>query len=118
MNAMFVDMYDFTITGEVACTVTAGIFKGASHSGPSLLIMDDGEAYGFDVYNMSMNDRVFKTLNSVATDSDHVPVVLMNDAYTMNERQISMMVQKNKANTIAATDYKGVQILCYEENNE
>lgn len=37
--------------------------------------------------------------------------------YTMNERQISMMVQENKANTIAATDYKGVQILCYEENN-
>ena len=40
------------------------------------------------------------------------------DVYTMNERQISMMVQKNKANTIAATDYKGVQVLCYEESNE
>lgn len=44
---------------------------------------------------------------------DNKPAV----CYTMNERQISMMIRKNKANTIAATDYKGAQVLCYEENN-
>ena len=138
--------------------------------------------YAFDTYNMQTNEKVFKTLNSVAIDTDHIPVVFGVDSYnlcltgdkgrtlatpsgglnehipvvcfepgimsrdcsagnrayenicstlrarmgdnqpavcyTMNERQISMMVQENKANTIAATDYKGVQILCYEEDKE
>lgn len=36
--------------------------------------------------------------------------------YTMNERQISMMIREDSANTIAATDFKGVQIVCYEQN--
>ena len=34
----------------------------------------------------------------------------------MNERQIAMMIRDNQANTIAATDYKGVQIVCYEQD--
>ena len=109
----------------------------------------------FDVYNMQGNDRVFKTLNHIATDSDHIPVVCFepgilsrdcsagNRAYvdvcstlraqmgdnqpavcyqvfrtfTMNERQISMMISEDLSNTIAATDYKGSQVVCYEENN-
>ena len=32
--------------------------------------------YAFDVYNMSVSNKVFKTLNSIATDSDHIPVLL------------------------------------------
>lgn len=32
--------------------------------------------YAFDVYNMSVSEHVFKTLNSIATDSDHIPVLL------------------------------------------
>ena len=34
--------------------------------------------------------------------------------YVMSERQISMMVTENISNTIASTDFKGSQVLCYE----
>ena len=64
----------------------------------------------------SAGNRAYKDICSTlrAQMGDNQPAV----CYTMNERQISMMIRKNKANTIAATDYKGVQILCYEEKNE
>lgn len=32
----------------------------------------------------------------------------------MMEREISMMVTENRANTLTSTDYKGAQVLCYE----
>lgn len=35
---------------------------------------------------------------------------------TMNERQISMMVTEDIANTLAATDYKGCQLICHENH--
>ena len=33
---------------------------------------------------------------------------------TMSERQMSMMITIDIANTITATDYKGSQLVCYE----
>lgn len=36
--------------------------------------------------------------------------------YTMNERLISMMITENTANTLVATDYKGCQLVCYENH--
>ena len=30
--------------------------------------------YAIDAYNQQCNNRVFKTLNSIATDSDHIPL--------------------------------------------
>lgn len=32
----------------------------------------------------------------------------------MMEREISMMVTENKANTLTSTDYKGAQVICHE----
>lgn len=130
MKAMFCDMYNFTITGDISANLNAASCDSPTHSGPSVLILNDqggdvmntseditstlraqdhghppvvcfGEcnnrAYvsettsttiraechgaipmvcmGFDVYNMQNTGEVSKTLNSVATDSDHVSVV-------------------------------------------
>ena len=157
MKSFFIDLYHWDITGNTACTLTANTCTSANHAGPSVLIQNDQDEdamsdsdtsyMAFDIYNMQGNDHVFKTLNSIATDSDHIPVICfepgiarregtdsrfitdksmplraqMGDnqpavCYTMNERQISMMVRNNTANTIAATDYKGVQIVCYESD--
>lgn len=33
---------------------------------------------------------------------------------TINEREMSMMIAKNVASTLTATDYKGTQVLCYD----
>lgn len=48
---------------------------------PIVAYMNEGfrtseEVIGFDVYNMSVTGSVAKSLTSIATDSDHVPVVL------------------------------------------
>ena len=40
--------------------------------------MGDGVIYdihAFDIYNMQSSDSVFKTLNAIRSDADHVPVV-------------------------------------------
>lgn len=34
---------------------------------------------GIDLYNQSVTGNVSKTLNSIATDSDHVPCVTRSD---------------------------------------
>ena len=37
------------------------------------------------------------------------------NVYVMSERQISMMITEDVSNTIAATDFKGSQVVCYEQ---
>ena len=37
--------------------------------------------------------------------------------YSMSERQISMMIGDNVANTVVSTDYKGSQVIVYEDTN-
>lgn len=37
---------------------------------------------------------------------------------TINEREMSMMVAENVASTLTATDYKGTQVLCYDEQKK
>lgn len=96
---------------------------------PSILAM-----HGHDVHvvcfepgilsrDCSAGNRAYIDLCSTlrAQMGDNQPAVCFEvdkqqDVYTMNERQISMMVRNNKANTIAATDYKGIQIVCYESS--
>lgn len=40
--------------------------------------MGDMDAVGIDFYNQSLTGDVAKSLNSIATDSDHVPCVYIN----------------------------------------
>ena len=44
---------------------------------------------GIDLYNQTTTGGVAKSLNSIATDSDHVPCVLvLNDQGGGNEREL------------------------------
>ena len=40
---------------------------------------------GFDVYNMAVTGGVSKTLNSIRSDSDHVPCILIFENEKRNE---------------------------------
>ena len=42
--------------------------------------MDETEVIGVDLYNQCLTGGVAKTLNSIRSDADHIPVVLvLND---------------------------------------
>ena len=41
MKAMFCDMYNFTITGDVSANLNAASCDSPTHSGPSVLILND-----------------------------------------------------------------------------
>lgn len=43
--------------------------------------------------------------------------VIVERVMACSSREMSMMVTENVANTLVATDYKGAQVLCYEEKN-
>ena len=40
----------------------------------------------------------------------------MDSIVAMNEREMSMMITFDIANTLTATDYKGCQLICYESH--
>lgn len=58
------------------------------------------------------------TLDMTATlraqEHGHQPIVCLEagGVLAMNEREMSMMISENVANTLTATDYKGCQIIC------
>ena len=62
----FSSHYGGTYFEDVAKTLTPGTAPGHH----------DGIAYGVDLYNQSVTGDVTKTLSSIATDSDHTPVVI------------------------------------------
>ena len=68
MKAMFCDMYNFRITGDVSANLNASSCDSPGHSGPSLLILND---QGGSV--MDTSDDVTATLR--AQDHGHPPVV-------------------------------------------
>ena len=63
--------------GKSACNVTEG-------TAPTLTCTHGGEpavCYGFDAYNQSVTGSVTKSLTSIATDSDHIPLVINQTRY-------------------------------------
>ena len=96
---------------DVSEDITATL-RAQDHGHPPVICFEPGILSR----DCSAGNRAYKDICSTlrAQMGDNQPAV----CYTMNERQISMMVRKNQANTIAATDYKGVQILCHEVKNE
>lgn len=84
--------------------------------------MNNAECFAIDSHPMDsrfgIDGDVSGTVTTkLAKGSADGPLVILKmdkkDCFTMNERQISMMIRKDQANTIAATDFKGVQIVCY-----
>jgi len=62
------DMYNFNITGDIACNLNAASCDSPTHSGPSLLILND---QGGDI--MNVNYDVTCTLR--AEDHGHPPIL-------------------------------------------
>lgn len=68
MKAMFCDVYNFQITGDISANLNASSCNSSNHSGPSILILND---QGGDVMNISKD--VTSTLR--AQDHGHPSVV-------------------------------------------
>ena len=63
--------------GKSSCNVQEGLC-------PTLTCTHGGEptvCYGFDAYNQSVTGNVTKSLTSIATDSDHIPLVINPTRY-------------------------------------
>ena len=61
-------------------------------------------AIGFDAYNQASTGELSKTLNSIATDSDHIPVVFVlnrqdKEEYAGNREQNKRIIAKSKTRT-------------------
>ena len=72
--------------------------------------MDDG-VIGVDLYNQSVTGAVSKALNSAATDSDHIPVVIV-----LNDQGGSVMDVSNEVTaTLRAQDHGHPPIICMNQ---
>lgn len=72
MQAIGFDGYNGDITGNKEATL--GINCGMTTGRNGVLVK---KVIGVDLYNQNLTGGVSKTLNSIATDSDHIPCVLI-----------------------------------------
>lgn len=75
------------------------------------------KAVGVDLYNQTVTGAVSKSLTSAATDSDHVPCVLVSriyDARGNGEGDISPTITGDHQDRI--TDYTAIVVTCEERN--
>ena len=63
------DVYNQTLTGDVAATVSAYSCMTSTRNGPSVVV-------GTDIYNQSVTGDVSMTISSRATDPHHIPTVI------------------------------------------
>ena len=81
------------------------------------------DAVGVDMYNQTLTKHVSKCLNSIATDSDHVPVVIcckknVFECEAMSHDLFSTKFCKDgKVDTLSRTDYKEPPVVAYSVNN-
>ena len=75
---------------------------------------------GVDLYNQTTTGNIAKTLNSIKTDSDHVPCIIEKangggqEPTTASKGGFFLNARSDgKADTLVATDYKDPQIVCY-----
>lgn len=99
MKAVFCDMYNFTITGDISSNLNAASCDSPTHSGPSLLILND---QGGDVMNIS--DGITSTLR--AQDHGHPPVVCFNEC---NDRAY---ISETTAATVRAECHGAIPVVC------
>ena len=71
----------------------------------------------FDVYNMADTGGVSKTLNSIRSDSDHVPITCYDVDLIAESRGAYETYQGGAivANSLKASDYKGSQVVCFRK---
>ena len=103
------DMYNFQIAGDIASTVNATSCDSPSHSGPSLLILND---QGGDV--MDVSDDVTATLR--AQDHGHPPVVCFEPGIARREGSESRFVDDISI-PLRAQMGDNQPAVCYEKGN-
>lgn len=104
MNAVFCDLYNFLITGEVSASLNANTGLSANHAGPSILILND---QGGSV--MSVSEDTAATLR--AQDHGHPPVICLNFQGSKGNNVVSEDEQCYSLNSMHGHD---VHVVCFE----
>jgi len=87
MKAVFCDMYNFQITGDVSASLNANSGLSANHAGPTLLVLNDQGGSVMDITN-----DITATLR--AQDHGHPPVVC-HPVYCIEGNVVDRMSSKN-----------------------
>lgn len=98
------DMYNFSMTGDVAVTINATSCDSPSHSGPSVLILND---MGGEVMNTS--EDVTSTLR--AQDHGHPPVVCLN---FQGSKSNNVCTEDGTCYSMNAMHGHDVHVVCFE----
>jgi len=109
-SALFCDLYNFTITGNVSCSINANSGLSANHAGPTLLILND---MGGDVMNVSSD--VTATLR--AQDHGHPPVICFEPGIAKREGSRSRFV-RDTCVTLRAEMGDNQPAVVYEVNDD
>ena len=106
------DQYNAVILGDTVSTL--GVNCGMSH-GRQCVLEPQAAVYGLDGYNQSLTGDKAKTLSSIATDTDHIPsVVLALDRASFNQgknAQYDFEVSDKGVNSPIVA--KGPSAVCY-----
>lgn len=103
MKAMFCDLYNQVLTGDVACALTASM-DVAGHSGPKVLILND---QGGDVMNVV--EDITATLR--AQDHGHPPVVCLN---FQGSKSNNVCTEDETCYSMNAMHGHDVHVVCFE----
>jgi len=102
------DMYNFQMTGDIEVTVNATSCDSPSHSGPSLLILND---QGGDV--MNVDESVTSTLR--AQDHGHPPVVCFEPGILRRDCSAGNRAYIDICSTLRAQMGDNQPAVCYEQ---
>lgn len=92
---------------EVCTTLSSSMGMGGGYV-PMVV-----EPIGADLFNQTTTGNVSKTLNSIKSDSDHVPCVIEPIAF---RDDITIKIDENGVGyTLSDRDYKGVQCVVTED---
>ena len=104
MKAMFCDMYNFQITGDVSANLNAASCDSPTHSGPSLLILNDQGGSIMDV-----SEDVTMTLR--AEEHGHQPIVCLNFQGSKSNNVVS---EDGTVYSLNAMHGHDVHVVCFE----
>ena len=107
MKAYFCDMYNQTITGKVACALTASM-DVAGHSGPKLLVLNDqGGA------SLNVSEGVSGCLR--AQEHGHQPVVCFEPGIMSRDCSAGNRAYVDVRSTLRAQMGDNRPAVCYED---
>lgn len=108
-NAAFCDLYNCMITGEVSAALTTNTGTSCTHTGPTILVLND---QGGSV--MSISD-IPATLR--AESHQHEPIICFEPGIVKREGSDSRFTQ-DISGTLRANMGDNQPAVCYEDNHE